>query len=303
MIINFSYRDFKITSIFRSSFQYCIFCSKMKTKIIFLTIISLVSSDQIICNYGTVDGHYNCDATIENPSGSELLPITGTHQGYNEDYNVVRVNIYDGESSKMPSSFCTTFQYLKIIQVSFDVSMSKITANSFASCSELRELHLHNNYFSSIPSTFLSNSPKLLTFCISNYARDWNVNYLSNQGNLKELLLHNNNFRGFPSNTVTSNALVSLMLSNNAITILDEEPFGDLSKLEVLVITNNNMEAIDKRIFDQALSLREVRATGNICVDKDFPNFEPARDLGEFEACFDSFEPIDEGKSIKFRHR
>lgn len=271
----------------------------MNLKIIFtnlFAILAQISSDEIICNFNTFDNHYTCDATIQNPLGFEDLPISGTHKGYNEDYNVGRVNVIAGESRTMPSSFCKVFNKVKIIETSWNVAMTRITVNTFAECFELRELHLRNNYFNTISSLFLVYNPKLVKFTLTNYARNWNANYFANQSNLKDLNLSSNSFQGFPSNSVSSNALESLNLNNNRITILDGQPFGVLSNLQVLEITNNNMRAIDRRIFDQAVGLREVRAVGNVCVNQDFPNFNRAVDYAAFEDCFNAFDPVDEGR-------
>lgn len=282
--------------------------------LILSAILMRGSCQNITCNY-TIDENflYTCDAYIED---SETAQISGSHIYLKSEVFVQQVNIIGGVAPTMPKVFCTTFKNLALFKVPSNVGFSSIETNSFASCKSLVGIIIKNNplkrfvsnalkslqsletfimtdtLLSSIPPTIFIDNPSIKTIDISNNSLTvWPVELLQTLVNLEDLTVDDNNFVEIPNNAIGSNNLKRLSLKSCKVSQLDSRSFTNLRSLTSLNIDGNQVNAIDVRIFNQAPKLKEVGASNNPCINRQYINFNDDREenMIDFKACFDAF--------------
>lgn len=175
-----------------------------------------------------------------------------------------------------------------------------IAQNSFSGLSKLKNLNLKNNKIDNIDGLFiaiinleyinlqsnlLSNLPdkssgfgtlnKLNELLLGyNSLKEVKSEYFGGLVNLVRLELHNNRIRSIDNRAFEAlTNLRYLRINNNMISVLSSWEFLNLKSLEEFDTSNNRVEAISIDLFENIPKLKAINALNNICINKNFANF------------------------------
>lgn len=167
----------------------------LKSFFIFAFFASSFAQD-LSCDFTMAAGEYTCLFTINNPDGLEFESVGGTHMEGMSDLNVTSVSRSAGNSSIIPSIFCTQFPNLQTLNI-VTMTVQNLTNDPFSSCSNLIWLSLWNNQISEVPvNTFANNRGLNYLDLDRNQLPSLPLNVFQGLSNLTILELRNNPFEG-----------------------------------------------------------------------------------------------------------
>lgn len=228
--------------------------------IIFLAIVSQVSSQSINCDFADEPRGssrlYACNANIQNPNGADDLPITSysDHLDYYEDEHVRMLNIVAGTSPIMPKVFCVQFFNLVVVEFLANVQMTTINAESFAGCTKMKELFIRSNPIEVLPSSTLNKNILKIFHLSDTQLTSLPASLFANQALQDVIIADNKLLSDIPGSFLSSNQQVkTINLSNNLLTTWHVEWFNSLVNLNKLIIDGNDLVVIPQSAFTSPL--------------------------------------------------
>lgn len=179
------------------------------------------------------------------------------------------------------------------------LNQNKLTTlhqNTFRSLKNLRYLSLNDNYFESLPSNLFESLTSLI-FLYLNYNRIKLIdeNHFKSLINLESLLLQGNKLTEVPFRSFqTLINITYLDIAENQLELLHSRSFGVLENLKDFSIAWNKIEAIDRRVFKKMPKLRQILATSNKCINRNFINFESVESnvMPYIQNCIDMYSEL-----------
>ncbi|XP_037025245.1 leucine-rich repeats and immunoglobulin-like domains protein 2 isoform X8 [Bradysia coprophila] len=232
----------------------------MKILILICSLLTIVvaQNPSISCRFHNTGEVYQCEITINNPTGfDDFTEIGGIHLEGFTNADVLRAYISTGITTNVPQVICNTFPNLVEFGV-FDTQLSQIDDSALSGCSRIRDLYLYYNRISSISENAFANLREIEYLDLSdNFLTTLPENVFENQQNLTSLSLNWNFFNDLPAGLFRPlNNLRNLYLGYNSFTSVNSEWFSTNSDLTYLYLQGNRINLTADSFADAPQSLR-----------------------------------------------
>lgn len=205
-------------------------------------------------------------------------------------------NFFNYDTS-IPDDTFSTLTNLTVLLI-YNCGLTRLNPSWFASLTRLEQLNVYRNNFASIEENTFENLSNLLILDGSiNFVglREIHPNAFRNLVNLRQLNLNNagitelnpswfetltrlnylymsfNRIQEIPPETFQNQGeLRSLSLWGNQLKIIRRNSFGFLGNLTFLDLEQNGLNAFDQRVINDAVELRTVYLTNNVCTSGSF---------------------------------
>ncbi|CAO1409227.1 unnamed protein product [Diamesa tonsa] len=146
-----------------------------------------------------------------------------------------------------------------------------IDIDAFARLIQLKYLNLDDNELTHIHPQIFQNLTNLLGLSLANnYLTELHISTFQQFKNLEELDLSGNHFKSLDGNLLSSN-----------------------NRLKLLYINDCGIEAVGRKFFDNLKLLTFVYGEANVCIDKDFYEFNNISSVvPEFQQCFNNYDRL-----------
>jgi Leucine-rich repeat (LRR) protein len=165
-----------------------------------------------------------------------------------------------------------------------------VNGNAFTGCPELTEIDLGQNAISGIVSGAFSGLSKLKILKFSSNQLLTISTSVFNIPTLESLDLSKNKLT-LTNNSIFLNTkeLLSLNLAENLNSILTKDQFKGLEKLTDLDFTKNGLNATEGSALEHLKELKVAKFGGNICIDKDYTDYNPSNFAADFDTCIRNY--------------
>jgi hypothetical protein len=236
------------------------------TLLVCATFLGVSYSEGLYCSYIDFGTSYQCDLTIQNPTGlNNFVEIRGTHSpGRGNDDVEWLVRTSSSVTTNVPSIICDTFPNLLGMEL-WVMGIERVDEYSFKNCKNIFHIDVSSNRIVEIDErSFSQNLMLTRIFLFGNQLTTLPENLFSNQHNLNALIMSRNNFTDFPLNTFGSlRNLVRLDLDDGQLTHLRVEWFRNLINLQTLNLFSNQLEDFPRNVFNPMQRMHDLNLNFN----------------------------------------
>jgi hypothetical protein len=275
-------------------------------KFLLLLIFSIFTSNQLTsaqdlsCQYqigfnGSMA--YTCLMSINNPNGFDSFSsIGGEHLPGWSDSSVWDVIFTSGISTNFPQIICQRFSSLQVIDASFPLQLTTLSASSFSGCMGLQRLVLNGRITSIEAGIFQNNiglssielgrvelatlSPWILGFASGFFGidaplvTDLPANFFSGTMNIRNVQLRSTNLQQFRREWFRNFQMESIGLSGSlSITEIPRDSFR-ASSIREIRFDNTGIRTLDTNSFNLIEGLQLLDLTNTPIEALDFNLFE-----------------------------